>query len=60
MNKLTQKMILMVSAVMIVVAAVALPAQYLISKNAVETEAAQNAVEVTTELEVILQEPVYV
>ena len=50
----------MVSAVMIVVAAVALPAQYLISKNAVETEAAQNAVEVTTELEVILQEPVYV
>ena len=60
MNKLTKKMVLMIAVVMVLVAAVALPAQYFISKNAVESQAQQNALEVVSELEVILQEPVYV
>lgn len=60
MNKLTKKMVLMIALVMVLVAAVALPAQYFISKNAAESQAQLNASEVVSELEVILQEPVYV
>ncbi|MGL5472638.1 MAG: methyl-accepting chemotaxis protein [Shewanella sp.] len=60
MNKLTKKMILMISAIMVMVAAVTLPTQYFITKNAAEREAKHNALEVAAELEVILQEPVYV
>ncbi|WP_234497464.1 methyl-accepting chemotaxis protein [Vibrio maritimus] len=60
MNRLTKKIILVVTLVMTLVTAIALSTQYVLTKKNVEADLAQVTAEIEQELQVILQEPVYV
>ena len=60
MNKLTKKIMVLVTVVMAIVAAIALPTQYFINKSSIESKTQQTIQAMESELAVILQEPVYV
>ncbi|NLS12923.1 methyl-accepting chemotaxis protein [Vibrio sp. SM6] len=60
MNKLTKTIIIWVSIVMTIVAAIALSVEYVVNKNAIQTQTEQTIKTMESELAVILQEPIYV
>ncbi|MEZ8611131.1 methyl-accepting chemotaxis protein [Vibrio sp. 10N.222.51.C8] len=59
MNQITKKMVLLIAAVMLIVAAIALPIQFMINQSNVTDKSSQEIQRITSELSVILQEPVY-